>query len=187
MIRRLRVPLSLAFGTAFFLTVRPSSEALFWTGFALALLGEGIRLWAAFHLHKNKDLVRTGPYALVRNPLYLGSATIAGGVCLAVSDPWRPLFSLSLWTSMALGFTFFYAYTIREEEEHLRRLFGQDFDRYVRKVPCLWPKPGRLPEALRTTRPNWALLAKNRELTTLAALLALSVLLRLKMTGFRSF
>ena len=55
------------------------------TGTSIALglvpiaIGEGIRLWATGHLHKNDALTVTGVYAYVRHPLYLGTLLIAAG------------------------------------------------------------------------------------------------------------
>jgi protein-S-isoprenylcysteine O-methyltransferase Ste14 len=44
--------------------------AWFLPGAAVTLLGEWLRLWAAGHLRKNKQLTTTGPYSYVKNPLY---------------------------------------------------------------------------------------------------------------------
>jgi protein-S-isoprenylcysteine O-methyltransferase Ste14 len=51
-----------------------------WIGMILILLGESIRIWAAGHLQKNEVLTVTGPYAYVKNPLYIGSIFIRQGL-----------------------------------------------------------------------------------------------------------
>lgn len=75
----------------------------------------------------------TGPYARVRNPLYVGNLGIVLGLCLVAHSPWvYPL---------ALGFFFFeYHFIIRAEEAFLRGKFGAAFDDFVQKVPRWVPR-----------------------------------------------
>jgi len=54
---------------------RPTS-GVFAVGVALIGIGEGLRLWATGHLQKNQELTTSGPFAYVRNPLYLGTLLI---------------------------------------------------------------------------------------------------------------
>jgi len=175
LLRRLRVPVSVLGGAALVLGLKPAAPCAFCGGLVAMLGGEALRLWAAAHIRKDKALAATGPYAMVRNPLYLGSALLAGGACLALTDPARPLRSLALWAAVSLLFSWFYAPTIRSEEAHLARLFGPGFERYASRVPALLPDPRLLGEAVRTSRADWASLRRNRELTTLAAVVALAV------------
>jgi protein-S-isoprenylcysteine O-methyltransferase Ste14 len=57
-----------------------------WIGMVLIFLGEGIRTWAAGHLQKNEVLTVTGPYAYVKNPLYIGSIFITAGFCILADN-----------------------------------------------------------------------------------------------------
>ena len=55
-------------------------------GTGMALAGLAIRSWAAGTLHKMKELTRSGPYAMVRNPLYVGSFFMMFGFCALIAD-----------------------------------------------------------------------------------------------------
>jgi len=74
-------------------------------GIELILVGGSIRLWATKHIgrrmpwkkKKGKQLVRTGPYARVRNPLYIGNIVAATGLSLFSELVWfAPLVILYL-------------------------------------------------------------------------------------------
>src|SRR5262245_7484852 len=73
----------------YFVLARPSG-ATAWIGLMIAGLGEALRIWAAGHLVKNKELSRGGPYAHVRNPLYLGTLLIVAGFGVAGSGTSPP-------------------------------------------------------------------------------------------------
>ena len=72
---------------------RPSRDWV-WPGLAVLATGEAIRCWAAGHLAKNSELVTAGPYAFVRNPLYLGRLLIFSGLTVMAFAPrnaaWAP-------------------------------------------------------------------------------------------------
>ncbi len=55
-------------------------------GLAVAAFGQVFRIYAAGFIHKNKQLASTGPYALVRHPLYLGNFLILFGFALAANN-----------------------------------------------------------------------------------------------------
>src|SRR5574340_761522 len=61
-----------------FLYAQPNA---FWfiPGAIITIAGEWLRLWAAGHLRKNKQLTTTGPYSYVKNPLYIGTLLITIG------------------------------------------------------------------------------------------------------------
>src|SRR4051812_36087905 len=52
-------------------------------GLMVAIAGEAIRVWAAGHLEKSREVTRSGPYRWTRHPLYFGSSVIALGVIVA--------------------------------------------------------------------------------------------------------
>ena len=90
-----------------------------------------IRIWAAGHLAKNEDLAQSGPYGYVRNPLYLGSLFLAGGLVYG-SRSWVVL-------GIFLGaFLLIYLPVIQLEEEDLRKLFPS-YAGYASRVPALVP------------------------------------------------
>lgn len=75
----------------------------------------------------------TGPYAFVRNPLYVGNLGIVLGLCLMAHVP--------LIYPVVLGFFFGeYHFIIRAEEAFLRSKFGEAFDEFVRTVPRWVPR-----------------------------------------------
>src|SRR5512147_1606629 len=57
-------------------------------GFLVSMAGLLIQLWCFASLDKNSDLAARGPYALVRNPMYLGRFFIIGGFLLLLGQPW---------------------------------------------------------------------------------------------------
>jgi hypothetical protein len=102
-------------------------------GIILILLGEGIRIWAAGHLQKNEILTITGPYAYVKNPLYIGSIFITTGFCILADN-------IYLLAGAIFMFCFHYIpYKKRVEGDRLRKLFGSRFDDYDQKVPDYIP------------------------------------------------
>ncbi len=79
---RYRVTLGFVIGTVCFALAKPTWTTFLW-GAAVAIPGEMIRLWAAGHIDKGREITRSGPYRFVRHPLYLGSTVMALGFALA--------------------------------------------------------------------------------------------------------
>ena len=79
---RLRVPGGFVLVAAFLWLSAPAPASLMY-GLPVAALGLWLRGWAAGHLEKNQRLATGGPYAHLRNPLYLGSLLAAAGLALA--------------------------------------------------------------------------------------------------------
>jgi len=52
-------------------------------GLFVATIGEAVRVWAAGHLEKSREVTRSGPYEFMRHPLYAGSAIMAVGIVIA--------------------------------------------------------------------------------------------------------
>jgi len=132
--RRIRVPLGfLTAGLYLFELGRraPQPVAVAWS-LALVLPGLWLRGYAAGYVKKNRELTQTGPYAHVRNPLYLGSMLMAAGFALA-------LLSWPVGLALAVGFAVIYVPVIASEERFLRATFP-GFDEYCRRVPRLIPR-----------------------------------------------
>ena len=103
-------------------------------GMILIFLGESIRIWAAGHLQKNEVLTATGPYAYVKNPLYIGSIFITAGFCILADN-------IFLLAAAFFMFCFHYIpYKKRVEGDRLRKIFGSQFDDYDEKVPDYLPR-----------------------------------------------
>src|SRR4051812_38008929 len=113
---RSRVPLGFVFGGAVLWLARPTYATLA-SGGAIAAAGELLRVWAAGHLEKGREVTRSGPYRMTRHPLYAGSALIGAGVAVA-SAAW----SVAVLVTVYLLSTIVAA--IRHEEANMRAAFG---------------------------------------------------------------
>ncbi len=138
--RRIRVPLGFIFAAVFLWLAQPSPASIAWS-LLLVLPGIALRAYASGYVKKNRELTVTGPYAHTRNPLYLGSLSIALGFAVAARN---------LWVLAGIAILFFAIYlpVIRSEEEFLRGMF-HGFDEYCARVPRLFPRltPGMRGEA----------------------------------------
>ncbi len=122
-----KVPLFIG-GLLLVFFARPNRGGMI-VGMVLIALGEFIRAWAAGHLEKNEVLTVTGPYAYVKNPLYIGSILITAGFCILAQN----IYILAAATFM---FCFHYIpYKKRVEGDRLRKIFGAQYDDYDAKVP----------------------------------------------------
>jgi len=112
---------------------RPHSTGIL-IGLFLIFLGEMIRIWAAGHLQKNEVLTVTGPYAYVKNPLYIGSIFITAGFCILADN-------IYLLAAAFFMFCFHYIpYKKRVEGDRLKRIFGSQYEDYDEKVPEYLPR-----------------------------------------------
>lgn len=102
-------------------------------GIPLVVLGEALRTWAAGHLVKDEALAIGGPYAHVRNPLYLGSLLNTLGFLVILGD----LLLAAIFLALALAI---YLPTVKQEEDYLRRMHGEAFEAYRRAVPGIIPR-----------------------------------------------
>ena len=121
-IARWRVPLGFAtFLVAFWLAA--PTPLTFGVGAALALLGLALRIWAAGHIEKGREVTRSGPYRHLRHPLYTGSLIMGLGFVVAAA---------SLWTGVlaALYFTVTYMAAVRTEEATLDARFAGEYSAY---------------------------------------------------------
>ncbi|MGE5646821.1 MAG: methyltransferase family protein [Acidobacteriota bacterium] len=168
---RLRVPLGFVLVAAFAWFSKPDAWSLAW-GLPVAAAGLLLRGWAAGHLAKNERLATSGPYAHVRNPLYVGTALAAAGLAIASREP-------LLAALFAAAFAFVYLPAIELEEQHLRKLFPE-YKLYAQRVPMLWPRL----RATGTARFEWRLYRKNEEYQALIGYMAGAALLVWKAISF---
>ncbi len=154
-VARLRVPSGFLLAAAFAWFSRPTAVSLA-AGIPVSLAGLALRAWAAGHLAKNERLATGGPYAYVRNPLYLGTLAVAAGLAVA-SRSW-PLGAL-----FAAVFALVYLPVIELEEQHLRKLFPE-YAGYAARVPMLAPHgKAPLPGGRGSVRFSWKLYRRNEE------------------------
>jgi len=113
-------------------------------GFILALFGVWIRMVARdWKLeHGSKGLVTIGPYAVVRNPMYVGSLIIGLGLCAIIGDlPFLVLFLTC--------FAFVHVCSVRSEELFLSQKWPADFSAYRSSVPAWVPSVAAIVGAYR--------------------------------------
>jgi protein-S-isoprenylcysteine O-methyltransferase Ste14 len=140
LVQRLRVPIGIVVVAGFGWFARPTLVSLL-AGLPLAAAGLALRAWAAGHLLKNQTLTTSGPYAWVRNPLYLGTLFAVAGCLVAAAQPLLAVITLA-------AFLLIYTPVVEQEEQHLRTLFP-DYEAYAQRVPQFLPRPPRQPPAQR--------------------------------------
>lgn len=127
---RLRIPLFVAAGALLAWHARPEWYV---PALAVSAFGEAIQLWCFASLQKNQVLAANGPYALVRNPMYLGRYFLLAGMLLLLGNGW-----------LIAAFTaFYYLYMVnrvRREEALLAPTFGEAYARYCAAVPRFVPR-----------------------------------------------
>jgi protein-S-isoprenylcysteine O-methyltransferase Ste14 len=112
-------------------------------GLALAVVGQGLRFSVLGRVPEGTSgqnlsiqastLNTTGPYAHVRNPLYVGNLGIVLGLCCIAHDPWVYVIAMAFFFGE-------YFFIIRAEEDFLRSKFGAAFEEFCRTVPRWIPR-----------------------------------------------
>ena len=124
-----RVPLGILVSGAVIWFAQPR---WFWAGFAVSMFGEVIQLWSFASLNKNVDLACNGPYALVRNPMYLGRYFIILGALMLLGNPWL----IGIYTVL---YYFYMVNRVKREERRLRPALGQPYEAYCARVHRFLP------------------------------------------------
>lgn len=161
-VARWRVPLGFAAFAAAFVLSAPTPATLM-AGAAVAAIGQALRLWAAGHIEKGREVTRSGPYKHLRHPLYAGSLVMGAGFVTA---------SASLWTALlaAAYFTVTYVAAVRSEEATLDARFAGEYSAY---------REGRAAEMHRRFSVQRAF-GMNKEWRSIAGLLAAFALLTVR-------
>jgi len=112
------------------------------TGIALLWLGLTLAIWARYHLgqywsarvtiKEGHQLIRTGPYARLRHPIYTGLVLMTAGTALAI-DRWRCVLGAALTLAA-------YSLKARKEEAMLSQQFGEAFQEHRRHTGFLIPR-----------------------------------------------
>lgn len=153
LLARWRVTLGFVFAAIVLWLAMPTMTSLM-VGAAIAVAGESLRLWAAGHLEKSKEVTQSGPYRYTRHPLYLGSSLIGIGMAVVANST---VVAAIVVAYLALTLTA----AMKSEEAHLREKFGDAYDAYAEK---------RAPRVERVFSLQRAIY--NREHHTIAGLLA---------------
>jgi protein-S-isoprenylcysteine O-methyltransferase Ste14 len=94
-------------------------------GLLVAAVGEVIRIWAAGHLEKGREVTRSGPYRWTGHPLYVGSSVLAIGVVIAANSAIVGVLAAIYMASTLIA-------AVNTEEAFLRERFGSAYDEYRR-------------------------------------------------------
>ena len=119
---RLRVTLGFVFGAIVLALARPTPRSLV-IGLGMAAVGEGIRIWAAGHLNKAREITTSGPYRWVAHPLYVGSSVMGIGLAVACAN-------LTAATVIVAYLVTTLTAAMKSEETYLRRTFGEQYELY---------------------------------------------------------
>ena len=119
----------------------PGSVAAYWCGVVLITLGLAFAVWARLHLGRNwsgavsvkegHELIRSGPYACVRHPIYTGILTAVLGTAIA-SGTVRGALAVAVILAALVR-------KLRIEERFMRETFPGEYGRYSASVPALVP------------------------------------------------
>ena len=112
-------------------------DSIIWPlGTLVFLFGVFIRIWSQQHLHYRIEapmqLTVTGPYALVRNPIYIGNTLICVAATFVSELLWLVPLTL-LWCAAV------YSLVVRYEEEHLLGQYGESYRKYRLEFPRWFP------------------------------------------------
>ena len=157
---RARVPLGFVFGAIAWWLAHPAPRSLA-IGAAIAAAGEALRVWAAGHLYKAREVTASGPYRWLAHPLYVGSSIMGAGLAVASA-------SVAVAILVAAYLAMMMPAAIGTEEAFLRRRFADGYDAY---------RSGRVSDR----RFSLAQVIANREHRTIGGLVAAVALLALKM------
>ena len=121
-------------------------------GLPIAIAGELLRCWAVGYSGVTTredhvtapELVTAGPYAHVRNPLYVGNFITAAGFAIAFTGGNSAAKRLGLIAASLGTMAAVYSIIIPHEEQYLRSEFGEPYDRYCASVPQIVPSFDRL-------------------------------------------
>ncbi len=120
----------------------PAEDWIAWSGIVLTSLGVAIAIWARYSLgqywsaritlKEGHRLIRTGPYAFVRHPIYTGMLLGAMGTALVIGE-WRGV--------LAVGVIFAaHSRKARREESLLMSELGEEYEAYRRSAGFLFPR-----------------------------------------------
>lgn len=115
---------------------------LLWLGYVLVIVGAFGRVYCSAFIggRKNKRVIRSGPFSVVRNPLYVFSFLATLGIGLQSG-------MLSVALLLALVYMLYYPWVVKREEAFLRHKFDESYEEYLREVPRwipnlkLWNEP----------------------------------------------
>lgn len=151
-------------------------------GFVIALAGEALRIWAVKHAGGatrttsgvgGSVLITHGPYALTRNPLYLGNFILSTGL-VVMAWAWMPWMLLLFWGL----FGFQYSMIISLEEKYLSKEFGEQYREYCKNIPRIFPRINSYSKHTVETMPVFKALRVEKNTLTSFTLVSLAIFIR---------
>lgn len=123
--------------------ILPRTPTSFWVGAAITIAGLLFAVWARRHLGANwsrsvsvkqdHQLITSGPYKIVRHPIYTGILTGILGSAIAIGEVRGIIALLLIYIALRSKW--------RLEEQWMREEFGQTYTDYARRVPAVVPRP----------------------------------------------
>jgi protein-S-isoprenylcysteine O-methyltransferase Ste14 len=157
-------------------------------GLPVAIAGELMRCWAVGYSGvttrgdevEAPHLITAGPYAYVRNPLYVGNFVTALGFAIAFTGKDSLSKKIALIGGSLASMAAVYATIVPHEEAFLRSEFGEAFDRYCERVPPVIPLSAPAPNGEGTWNSSVIREAESRTFATFAAMLGVLILKTLR-------
>jgi len=119
----------------------PDTMIVDWAGLLMVTAGLALAVWARTHLGRNwsgtvtvkedHELVRSGPYAIVRHPIYTGLLLAMLGTAIILGE-WRGLSAVCFLSAAFL-------LKLRREERFMAESFPETYPGYRARVPALVP------------------------------------------------
>jgi protein-S-isoprenylcysteine O-methyltransferase Ste14 len=157
---------------------KPSAGSIAF-GLPIAIAGELIRCWAVGYSGETTrndvvtapKLVTAGPYAYVRNPLYIGNFVTATGFAIAFTGRNCPFVRTLLVGGSLAAMSAVYAAIVPHEEAFLRSQFTDEFERYCERVPSVIPRSTPIDHAQGQWSAEVVRTAESKTFVTLGAML----------------
>jgi len=149
-------------------------EILSAAGMGLILFGFLFRISARGYKEEKSSngnaLVKDGPYAIIRNPMYFGTFIIGAGVVVMLLELWF----FFLFSGI---FLLIYMPQIKKEEEALLKKFGEEYKRYCEATPKYFPRINYLLglNSYISLKPFWIKKEISSLITTIAVVILIEI------------
>ena len=159
--------------------VRASTPMTIAISLVIVAVGQLWRCWSAasIGLYRGENvkalkLASTGPYALMRNPLYFGNFVIGLGWSL-IAGKWAVLI-------FTVSFVVLYvAVIIPHEEEFLRSKFGSEYDEYCERVKIFWPVKVNVKDIFSAV--DWSIVRRSEIHTIISTIIGTAIIIAVSM------
>ena len=172
----LQIPLLIVVGLA---AIAVIDKFPVWPGMLVCAFGEAIQVWSASHLVKNEQLINSGPYAYVRNPMYLGRFFVGLGFAIMIKNPWLIAAYVALFAVYAV-------LRVGGEEARLADHYGDQYAEYCAAVRRFLPRFTRYAKSSRA-KAKWESFTRNHEYRNVIGLALAFALIYARLLYFESF